>query len=229
MSEGVIFSLALIGAYLFGSIPSAYLAARWVSGIDLRKVGSGNVGSSNVLSSVSKWVAIPVLIFDVGKGVLVAWTASLLGLSAGTQLAVGVSAIIGHNWPIFLGFRGGRGIATSLGVVLFITPLLGAIILVGSYLFAPFKQHGLGVFVMVLLLPFLGWFFAEPFGIEEKVAVVLGFAAITIVAFSRRLFHRRSKLSQSTPIGELLVNRLLFDRDIRSRELWLKRDQAGKA
>ncbi|MCL2150394.1 MAG: glycerol-3-phosphate acyltransferase [Dehalococcoidia bacterium] len=229
MNVWLIFSLVFLGAYLLGSVPSAYLAARWCGGVDLRKVGTRSVGSSNVLHSVSKWIALPVLLFDVGKGALSVWVASLVGLDIGMQAASGLAAVIGHNWPVFLGFQGGRGIATSLGVVLALAPLVGIIILVGSYLFAPFKQHGLGVFIVVFLLPFLGWFLAGPLGIEEKEALTLGFAAITLIAFARRLIHHRSELSRTTPAAELIINRLLFDRDIRDRELWLRREQIDEA
>jgi len=226
MNVWLLFSLVLVGAYLLGSIPAAYLAARWWGGVDLRKVGTRNVGSSNVLHTVSKWVAIPVLLFDIGKGALAVIIARLLGLEVAIQVAAGIAAIIGHNWPVFLGFQGGRGIATSLGVVLALSLPIGIIILVGSYLFAPFKQHGLGVFVVVFLLPFLGWFFAGPFGIEERVPTTIGFVAITVIGFARRIIHRRCELSRATPAVELILNRLLFDRDIRDRKAWLRRDQA---
>jgi len=227
MNDWLVFGLVLIGAYLLGSVPSAYLAARWFGGVDLRKVGTRNVGSSNVLRTVSKWVAIPVLLFDVGKGALVVIIARLIGLEVASQAAVGIAAIVGHNWPVFLRFQGGRGIATSLGVVMALSWPVGLIILVGSYLFAPFKQHGLGVFIVVFLLPFLGWFCAGPFGIEEKLPVTMGFIAITIIAFARRIIHRRCELSRTTPVAALVINRLLFDRDIRDRELWIRREQSG--
>jgi len=224
MNDWLIFGLLFFGAYLLGSVPAAYLGARWFGGIDLRKVGTRNIGGSNVLRSVSKWAAIPVVIFDIGKGSLVTLVAGLLGLSTGMQAAVCIAAIIGHNWPIFLGFQGGRGIATSLGVVLVLSWPIGLIVLVVSYLFAPLKQHGLGVFCAVLIMPFLGWFLAGPFGIEDKVATTLGFVAVAVVAYLRRLIHRRSELSRETPIGEVFINRLFFDRDIRNREMWLRRD-----
>lgn len=227
MNDWLVFGLMLVGAYLVGSIPSAYLAARWCGGVDIRKVGTRNVGSSNVLHTVSKWVAIPVLLFDIGKGAVVVWIARLLGLDTGMQAAVGLAAIGGHNWPVFLKFQGGRGIATSLGVVIALVPLIGLIVLVGSYLFAPFKQHGLGVFIVIFLMPFMSWFLAGPFGIEDRVATTAGLTAIAVVAFARRLIHYRSDLSRNTPTVELIFNRLLFDRDIRDRKLWLRREQVG--
>ena len=71
------FILLVIGAYLLGSVPAAYIIARWRRGIDIREYGSGNVGAANVLAAVSKWWSIPVTIFDIGKGVLTVWIAQL--------------------------------------------------------------------------------------------------------------------------------------------------------
>ena len=227
MNTWLTFALALVGAYLVGSIPSAYLAARWARGIDIRKVGTHNVGSANVLRTTSRWIALPVVLFDIGKGAFTVWIARLLGLSLGMQAAVGIATIVGHNWPIFLGFQGGRGIATSLGVILMLSPPIGLIVLIGAYAFAPLKQMALGVFVVLFALPFLSWFFAGTFGVEEKETVTLAYIVITMLALSRRLIHHRSELSRTTPFPELIFNRLFFDRDIRDRKLWLHREQAG--
>jgi len=229
MNNSLEFALALVGAYLLGSVPMAYLAARWTRGIDIRKVGTHNVGASNVMRTTSKWIAFPVILFDIGKGAFVVWAARQLGLSLGMQAAVGLAAIAGHNWPVFLGFNGGRGIATSAGVILALSVPIGIIVIVAAYLFAPFKQMGLGVFIVLLLLPFLSWFFAGAFNIEDKETVTLAFTAITLIAYLRRLLHRRSELSRDTPLGELLFNRLFFDRDIRDRKLWLHREQTGSS
>jgi glycerol-3-phosphate acyltransferase PlsY len=109
------FVLLLLGAYLLGSVPAAYLAARWSRGIDIRQYGSGNIGVSNLWRSTSKWLAMPVIIFDFGKGMLLVWIAQLLGLGIDQQVAIGLAAIIGHNWPVFLRFSGGRGLLTTLG------------------------------------------------------------------------------------------------------------------
>ncbi|GAH54098.1 unnamed protein product, partial [marine sediment metagenome] len=111
------FGLLTLGAYLLGSVPAAYLAARWFRGIDIRQYGDGNVGASNLLRLTSKRIAIPVVIFDLGKGALMVWMAQLLGLDTTQQVTVGLAAVIGHNWPVFLRFNGGRGIFTSLGVI----------------------------------------------------------------------------------------------------------------
>ena len=217
------FVLLAIGAYLLGSVPAAYLIARWRRGIDIRKYGSGNVGASNVLAVVSKRWSIPVIIFDIGKGALTVWVAKQLEFGAAQQVTVGILTIIGHNWSIFLRFRGGRGIFTSLGVITMLSPKLGLITLVVTYLFAPIRQVALGVFFAIVSLPFLGWFLSQPLDIDKRLPITLGFVALALIGLSKRLVAPRTALSKSVPLWELLVNRLLLDRDIRDRKAWISR------
>jgi len=118
----------LLAAYLIGSIPFSLLIARWVGGIDLRQHGSGNVGATNVARTLGlKW-GIVALLLDALKGLLPTWGLPLLLFPSGdahthAQVACGLAAIIGHMFPCWLGFRGGKGVATALGVVLVIAPL----------------------------------------------------------------------------------------------------------
>jgi glycerol-3-phosphate acyltransferase PlsY len=217
--------LLAIAAYLLGSIPLAYIIARWTRGVDLRKYGSGNVGSSNVLQVTSKRWAIPVALFDIGKGLLAVWLARWAGLDIAPQFLVGFAAIAGHNWPVFLGFRGGRGILTSLGVILAFSPLLGLMVLIMAFSLAPFKNLSLGVFIGLVALPLLAYYLADFFNIIEEGPVTAGFAVLTTLALGRRLIGRRSELSFDLSNGNLLFNRLLFDRDIRDRKAWITRPE----
>jgi len=225
------FGLLTVGAYLLGSVPAAYLVAKWSRGIDIRQYGSGNVGASNLFRLTSKWLAIPVTIFDIGKGVLTVWVAQLLGLGVAEQIVVGLATIIGHNWPIFLRFQGGRGIFTSLGVILILSPIIGLIILVLGYSFAPFRKLSLGVFIALVSLPILSWFLSQPLGIEGQLPITLGYLAILVIAVLKRLVAPRTSVTASVSLGQLLLNRLLLDRDIRDREAWIHRTplQAGSA
>ena len=220
------FILLLIGAYLLGSIPTAYLIARWRRGIDIRKYGSGNVGASNVSAVVSKRWSIPVTIFDIGKGALSVWIAQLLHLGAAQQIAVGIFTVIGHNWPIFLRFRGGRGIFTTLGVITLLSPKLGLIAVVLAYSLFPFHQLALGVSLTLTSLPFLSWFLSQPLGIEERLPITLGMAILATIGSVRRLMVARTTLSQSVSPIELFFNRLLFDRDIRDRKAWISQTRS---
>ena len=225
------FGLLIVGAYLLGSVPAAYLVAKWSRGIDIRQYGSGNIGASNILRSTSKWLAIPVTIFDIGKGVLAVWVAQLLGLGVMEQIVVGLAAILGHNWPVFLRFQGGRGIFTSLGVILILSPIIGLIILVVAYSLAPFRKLSLGVLIALVSLPILSWFLGQPLGVEEKLTITLGYLAILVIAVLKRLTAPQTSVTVSVSTGQLLVNRLLFDRDIRDREAWIHRTplQAGSS
>ena len=216
------FIALLLAAYLAGSIPTAYLVAKWRRGIDIRKVGSGNVGASNVLAVVSKKWSIPVSLFDVGKGAAMVWAARLLGMSVAQQAAAGIAAIIGHNWTVFLHFQGGRGIFTSLGVILVLSPKIGLVVLVLSYLFAPFHMLSLGVAIALTVLPLLSSVFSGPFGVRDPVPVSLAFVTIFLLAMVRRLTARRSTISATVPAREIVLYRLLFDRDIRDRKAWLR-------
>ncbi len=216
----------IIGAYLLGSMPTAFLVAKWRRGIDIRQHGSGNVGAANVLATVSKRWSIVVTIFDVGKGALVVWVAQRLELGVAQQVTVGITAIIGHNWPIFLRFQGGRGIFTSFGVITMLSPKLGLIALVFSYLFAPFHLLPLGVIIALIAIPILSWVLSQPLGIEEPLPITLGFLVILLIALTRRLAAPRSPISASLSAGELIINRLLFDRDIRDRKTWISQTRS---
>ncbi|MBI2980165.1 MAG: glycerol-3-phosphate acyltransferase [Chloroflexi bacterium] len=220
------FILLLLGAYLLGSVPTAYLVARWTRGIDIRQYGSGNIGASNVSAVVSKRWSIPVTIFDLIKGMVMVLVAQWLGLNIYQQIAIGLAAIIGHNWTVFLGFNGGRGIFTTLGVILVLSPKLGVAALVLSYLFAPFHQLSLGVTLTLISLPIASWFLSQLFGIEERLPIALGYLAILLIAMLRRFTIPRTAISASVPTGELIINRLLFDRDIRDRKAWISRSPA---
>ncbi len=216
------FGLLTLGAYLLGSIPAAYIAAKWSRGIDIRQYSDGNVGTSNLLRLTSKRIAIPVMIFDLGKGAAMVWVAQLVGLETYQQVVVGLAAIIGHNWPVFLRFSGGRGIFTTLGVISILVPWLGLIILVIAYGLAPFRQLALGVLLAIVFAPIGAWFLSQPLGVNDRLPLTLGFLALFLVTIIRRLTAPRTSLSASVTPGELLVNRLFFDRDIRDRETWIK-------
>jgi len=114
--------IAIIIGYLLGSIPFAYIAGHLKKGVDIRQVGSGNVGALNVMRQVGTAVGFAALIADIAKGLLAVFIARWLGLSLTWVLIVGFVAVAGHNWPIFLRFRGGKGGATIMGVLLALVP-----------------------------------------------------------------------------------------------------------
>jgi len=162
------------------------------------------------------------MIFDLGKGAAMVWVAQLVGLDTIPQVSVGLAAIIGHNWPVFLRFNGGRGILTALGVISILVPWLGLIILVIAYGLAPFRQLALGVFLATVFAPIGAWFLSQPLGVNDRLPLTLGFLAIFLVTTTRRLTAPRTSFTASVPLGQLFINRLFFDRDIRDREAWIK-------
>lgn len=217
------FILLILGAYLLGSVPAAYLVAKWSRGIDIRQYGSGNVGASNVLRLTSKWLALPVILFDLGKGAAMIWVAQLLGFSIAQQVMVALAAIIGHSWPVFLRFNGGRGALTIAGVSLILAPKVGLILVSSAFLFTLFHQLALGTILAAAGLPVFSWFLGQPLSVEDKLPVTLGFLAMFLIIVLRRLTAPRTSVTSSVSPGKLFLYRLLFDRDIRNREAWINR------
>jgi glycerol-3-phosphate acyltransferase PlsY len=215
------FVLLIIGAYLLGSVPTAYLVAKWRRGIDIRRFGSGNVGAANIVAAGSRWSSIIVIVFDLAKGFAPVYVARLINLEPYQQVTVGLAAISGHNWPVFLRFNGGRGILAALGVVFAFAPWLALVLTVVAFAWLPFGQFALGTLIALVLLPIFSWFLNKPFDVEQPLALTLGFVAILLLLIIRRLTAPRS--STGVPAGELIVNRLLFDRDIRDRKAWVSR------
>ena len=115
-------AVALICAYLIGSFPSAYIMARLRKGIDIRGVGSKNVGAMNVFYKVGFAEGLLVLAMDIGKGAAAVALARWLGVPVIVDLFAGVAAVIGHSFPVWLKFRGGRGGATVIGILIFLMP-----------------------------------------------------------------------------------------------------------
>lgn len=218
------FILLILAAYFLGSVPAAYLVAKWSREIDIRQYGSGNVGLANLWGLTSKRVAIPTIIFDLGKGMVMVWAAQLIGLGIAQQVTVGLAAIIGHNWPVFLRFNGGRGLLTTLGVVI-ILPLINNLVPWGIIVFCAIAIIGLltirsvpvAVGAGIAALPLVSWRFGEPF------PITLGFLAIFLIVVIRRLTAPQAAVAVSIGRKGLLLNRLLFDRDIRDRKAWIHR------
>ncbi len=110
--------LFLAIGYALGAIPSGYLAGRWLKGIDLRDCGSGSTGATNVLRNVGKGPALLVFLLDVGKGALAVLLAKSVDLNDWVQVLAGLAALAGHIWPVWLGWKGGKAVATGLGMFL---------------------------------------------------------------------------------------------------------------
>lgn len=123
------FLLAVFAAYLLGSVPFAVLVSRGFGLADPRSYGSGNPGATNVLRSGNKLAAILTLLGDACKGALAVWMAMRFGFSSGAVGAIALAVFFGHLFPVFLRFRGGKGVATAAGVLLALDPVLGLAVL----------------------------------------------------------------------------------------------------
>jgi len=119
--------IVLIAGYLLGSIPFAYLLARRHRGIDLRRAGSGNVGAANVLRTTTKKIGVSAMALDVTKGIASVLVARQVDPGGTGPAVAGIAAVLGHIYPVWLGFRGGKGVATTCGVFLILAPPATAI------------------------------------------------------------------------------------------------------
>jgi glycerol-3-phosphate acyltransferase PlsY len=210
--------MLLVAGYLMGSIPSAYLAGKWVKGIDLRRYGSGTVSGSMVWEHVAHWAIFPVGIFDVLKAAFHIWLGRWLGLDGAICMAAGMAAVIGHNWPLYLGFTGGRGLSPFLGVLLALFPwgfpwllaFLGIGYLLGDS--APWALASL------ILLPAYNYWMSGPASMNIAALIMI---LITII--KRLEANRRPLPEEKRTRCIVILRRILLDRDIASHQDWIKR------
>ena len=157
--QGLLPLLAALGGYLVGSLSFAVIISRLMGLSDPRSYGSGNPGATNVLRSGNKAAAILTLLFDALKGYVPVLLVTLLGapwgLGEGTAALVGLAAFLGHLWPVFFKFQGGKGVATAAGVILALNPWLGAATLLTWILIAFFFRYSsLAAIVSAVFAPF---------------------------------------------------------------------------
>ena len=170
---------ALVFGYLLGSIPFGLILTRMAGLGDVRKIGSGNIGATNVLRTGNKKLAAATLLLDALKGTAAAAIASYWGLDAG--LAAGFAAFLGHLFPVWLGFKGGKGVATYVGVLLGLVPVIVpvfAVVWIGLAWFT--RISSLSALVATAITPVVVWFAGNP-----KVAILM--AILTAISW---LKHR---------------------------------------
>ena len=146
--------LVILLSYFIGNFSTSFFIGKMFAKIDIREYGSGNAGSTNVLRTLGKKAAVITLLGDLVKGILAVYLGSRFG---GESLALlcGVAVVIGHNWPILLGFKGGKGIATTIGVVLSIKSLMALIcISIGLIILWKYKYVSLAAIVAISIFPF---------------------------------------------------------------------------
>ena len=214
--------LLIAAAYLIGSIPSAFLLARYLRGIDIRDYGSGNVGASNVMEHVGLRTGIALGVFDtLFKGTMPVVAANLLGQSLAVQAAVGIAAVAGHNWSAYLKLTGGRGISICIGALLGMglwIELGVGLLLIGLMGRVVMKDTGIWSLVSFIALPVA----AILVGRDPEVAYMLGGMALMLVL--KRLtanWERPSTVRYG--LARVLLHRFLWDRDVPRQEAWTGR------
>ncbi len=215
--------LALVpAAYLVGSVPSAFLLARYLRNIDIRDYGSGNVGASNVMEHVGLRTGIALGVFDtLFKGTMPVLAASLLGQSLAVQGAVAVAAIAGHNWSAYLKFTGGRGISIGIGVLLGMglwVELGVGLLLIGLMGRVVMKDTGLWSLVSFLALPVTAILVSR----DPEVVYMLGAMAVLLV-IKRLVGNWEWPSNERYGPARVLLHRFLWDRDVPRQEAWTGR------
>ena len=161
--------VVLVAGYLLGSIPFAYLLARRHRGIDLRAAGSGNVGAANLLRTTTRKIGVGAMALDVGKGIASVLVARQIDPGVTGPAVAGVAAVLGHIYPVWLGFRGGKGVATTCGVFSVLAPQAPAVAALVFLLLVWWTRYiSLGSVAGSMLLP--------------PLAYIMGASGITVIA-----------------------------------------------
>jgi len=191
--------IVVVAGFLLGSIPFAYLLTRR-GGVDLRVVGSGNVGATNALRVSSPLTAVTVLALDASKGTLAVWLADVVTRQPSLAVCAGLAAIAGHVYPPWLGFRGGKGLATSAGVFVLLAPAATAVATVIFITLAALTRLvSLGsVGALVALPPLTAWFGAS------RDVLVGACVAAGLVIVRHRTNLRRLRTRTERRLGETL-------------------------
>ena len=183
----VLWLIILLG-YVVGSIPSAYIAGRWLTGEDIRRLGDGNVGARNAYHELGPKVGVAVFVVDAIKGMVPVLIAQAVVTSQVVVLTAGVAVVIGHNWPLFLGFRGGRGEATTIGVLLILLtqptlvvagPALAALLICKNVVIASC--------ILFIPLPLVCWLFGSPLLLVGYSAAVPCLVGVTHFLRTRQM------------------------------------------
>ena len=189
--------VAVLLAYVLGSVPFSYLIVRLHRGIDVRTIGSRSAGATNVLRASGKWAALLALLLDVAKGAAAVVLAGTLGVGSWTLAAAALAAVAGHVFPLFLVFRGGKGVATAAGVLAVLAPWAGLGALAVFILFVAWKRYvSLGSISAAASLPVFAsarWWsgaFRDAEGQDYGPALLAAVSAIAVLV----IFKHRANL-----------------------------------
>jgi glycerol-3-phosphate acyltransferase PlsY len=190
-------ALALALSYLLGSTPWGLVLVRVFKGVDVRKVGSGNIGATNAMRAGGRGLGLAVFVLDFAKGwVAVYWISKLAPDSAWIQIACGAAAVLGHCFPVWLGFKGGKGVSTLCGAVVasdWRVFLCGGV--VWLLVVAATRYVGLASFAMCLALPIAAWWLLRDAGFWLTV----GLAALALLILTRHRSNMARMLAGTEP------------------------------
>ena len=209
INQYIIYFLFLLLSYILGSIPFAYIVTKIRSGKNIYDVGWKKSSGSNVTKNIGILEGALTMFLDIGKAFLAVYLAKQYGLNDSIQVLCGLMAIIGHNWSIFMNFKGGRGLATLMGALLVLSPKVLFIVLIPTILFAIAWTASIGTIISLLVgifISFKGGLMFEPAGYL--------FILSLIPIFIKRLSPIKEVLeTKGEKRKELIENRLLFDQD----------------
>lgn len=194
--------LAIVIGYLLGSIPCAYIAGRLVKGADIRQLGGGNVGAVNVMREIGTVAGFAVLLADMAKGAVAVLIALWLGLPLLFVFIVGLAAVVGHSWSVWLKFNGGMGAATTMGVLLALVPLEFAIsfaIMVIVVLVTSNMRLGMGV--GFVFLPLISWLFGG------EVSIIAYSIALPLFCSLKSIPRLKAAMAGVSSKKDLIVDR----------------------
>jgi len=195
-------TIAIVIAYLLGSIPFAYIAGKLLKGIDIRQVGGGNIGAVNTAREIGLVPGLLVLVADIAKGSLAIIIALRLDLSLVLVFGAGFAAVLGHNWPVFLKFRGGKGAATTIGVLFALVPLEFAISLALILAVIVVTSNvRLAVVVGLAVLPFIIW------QINGSGMLITYSAAMFLFLCARSVSDTREAMARASDKRSLIFDR----------------------
>jgi glycerol-3-phosphate acyltransferase PlsY len=185
--------LIIITGYILGSFPTAYLAGRLLSGTDIRHMGDENAGAANVYRELGPAAGIAVFIVDAAKGAVVVLIAQAANMPQAIVLCTGAVAVIGHNWPVFLGFRGGRGVSTTIGVLLVLVTIPMLVLALPTILILMLKRNVTPAMAFLFIaLPLMDWIFKV-----SPVLIAYGIALPALVGITTLLRTRPKELHQA--------------------------------
>jgi len=178
--------VAIIAAYLLGAIPFGLLFARWLTGKDPREHGSGNIGATNAMRTGGKTVGILTLLSDIGKGALAVGLAQYLQADVVLVAAVALAVFIGHVFPVYLKFKGGKGVATMFGVLIPWLPWVGvSAFVVWLLLFKLTRYVSLASVVAALSLPIFAWLFGALSWLNIELSSVFSCGILAVLVLVR--------------------------------------------